>query len=136
MTQTEFDSTMKRIADLKKTSATLEAQLKPITDELEILKLEAIGYMQQTNSKRTGAVNGYYLTRVAGRSKKYVTDEDAAMEWLGSIEDGDVTAYLKLDEPAVVARAEKYLKETGEIVEFIDIIQGPEYITIKKEEAK
>lgn len=126
---------MKRIAAYKREAAALETKLRPVVDELERLKLEAIAYMQQTNSKRTGAVDGYYLTRVAGRSKKTVTDEDAALSWLGEIGEFS-TDYMKLDEPMIINRAEKYLKETGEILPFIEVTQGQEYLTVKTEEPK
>lgn len=135
MTQTDFENTLKRIAAYKREAAALEAKLRPVVDELERLKLEAIAYMQQTNSKRTGAVDGFYLTRVAGRTKKTILDEDAALVWLGELGEFS-TDYMKLDEPMVLSRAEKYFKETGEFLPFIEVTQGQEYLSVKQEETK
>lgn len=137
VTQTEFENTLKRIAELKRELAPFEKTIKYITDEMEMLKVDAMAYMQQIRSKRTEPVNGYYLTRVAGRTSKRVIDEGLATDWLASLEDDkDVTEYYELNEKAVINRYEKYLKETGELLDFIEVTQGPEYVTVKQEEKK
>lgn len=111
--------------------------MKELGDQIEMLKVEAMAHMQTTRSKRTEPVHGYYLTRVAGRTSKRVIDEGLATDWLASLEDDkDVTEYYELDEKAVINRAERHLKETGELLDFIEVTQGPEYVTVKQEEKK
>jgi hypothetical protein len=133
VTQTEFEFTLGEIAMLKRQLAPLESDVKTLTDQIEMLKVEAMAYMQSTRSKRTEPVNGFYLTRVAGRTTKRVTDEDAALDWLSLQEDEDITEYMKLDQKAVIHTAEEHLKATGEILPFIEVVQGQEYLTVKEE---
>jgi hypothetical protein len=54
-----------RIAELKAQLVPLEAQMKPLADELEQTKFQLMTAMQQTRSKRTEAIDGYFVVRAA-----------------------------------------------------------------------
>lgn len=117
-----------KIAELKTQLAPLEAQMKPLIDELEVTKIALIQAMQQSKSKRTEAVDGYYVVR-AERKSLSITDDSAVTEWLqdNGFELGE---YFKLDTTRVKAAAESALKETGELVPGIEV-NSTEYLTVK-----
>ncbi len=117
-----------RIADLKAKLAPLEAEMKPLNDEMEITKIALIQAMQQSKSKRTEAVDGYYVIR-AERKTLTIADESSVTEWL---EDNqfELSEYYKLDTTRVKAAAESAMKENGEIIPGIEV-SITEYLTVK-----
>lgn len=117
-----------KIAELKTQLAPLEAQVKPLVEELEIAKLALIQVMQQSKSKRTEAVDGYYVVR-SERKTVSIADEPAVTEWLEQ-NNFDLSEYFKLDTVRVKAAAESALKETGELVPGVEV-SSIEYLTIK-----
>lgn len=131
MTQTDFESTLKEIAALKRELAPVERQAKELTERIELLKIKAITYMREGSIKSTEPINGYSLVRVAGRTRKLVADQDAAVKWLAEIGE-DPTDYYDLIDAAVVKRAEEHLRDTGEVVDFVEIFQGPDYLTVRE----
>lgn len=117
-----------KIAELKSQLAPLEAQMKPLIEELEITKIALIQTMQQSKSKRTEAVDGYYVVR-AERKTLNITDDSAVTEWLQ--DNGfDLGEYFKLDSARVKAAAESAMKENGEIIPGIEV-NSTEYLTVK-----
>ncbi|BCW78303.1 hypothetical protein [Arthrobacter sp. NicSoilC5] len=99
-----------KVAELKAQLAPLEAQMKPLVEELEITKIALMQAMQQSKSKRTEAVDGYYVVR-AERKSFNITDPSAVDEWLG--DNGfDLGEYYKLDSARVKAAAESASKTT------------------------
>lgn len=117
-----------KIAALKAQLAPLEAQVKPLAEELEQTKFELMQAMQQSKSKRTEAVDGYYVIR-AERKTVTIADEPAVTEWLEQ-NNFDLSEYFKLDSVRVKAAAESAFKETGELVPGIQV-NRTEYLTIK-----
>ncbi|MDQ0672967.1 phage host-nuclease inhibitor protein Gam [Pseudarthrobacter siccitolerans] len=117
-----------RIAELKAQLAPLEIQMKPLVEELEITKLALMQAMQQSKSKRTEAVDGYYVIRAERRTVS-IADEPAVTEWLQENE-FDLSEYFKLDSARVKAAAESALKETGELIPGV-AVSSTEYLTIK-----
>lgn len=117
-----------KIAELKTQLAPLEAQMKPLIEELEVTKIALIQAMQQSKSKRTEAVDGYYVVR-AERKTVNITDEPAVTEWLQENE-FDLSEYFKMDTVRVKAAAESALKETGELIPGVEV-SSTEYLTVK-----
>ena len=118
-----------RIAELKRQLSPLEAQMKPILDELEQSKFQLMTAMQEGRSRRTDAVGGYFVIR-AERKSLNVTDELEVRNWLG--DNGfDINEFYKLDTARVKATAESALKETGELVPGTEVT-STEYLTIKE----
>lgn len=128
MTTPEFTKTIARVAQVRKTMRPLETKLDSYKAELDQLKYDIITHMQATKSKRTEPVNGYYVTRVAGRSKPVIINEQAAYDWLDS-NGYDLSDYARLD----ATKIQSTLKDDGEVVNFIEIETGQEYLSIKEE---
>lgn len=122
-----------RIAEIKQTLAPLEAQVKPLLDELDEAKFELMSVMLQSKSKRTEAVNGYYVVR-AERKTYTVEDKEAVSGWL--VANGfDLDEYTKLDATRIKAVAESAVKETGELIPGVHV-DAIEYLSVKEEVKK
>lgn len=129
MTDKDFEGSIARIAEIKRELAPLEAQMKPLLDELEAVKFAIMAHMQATRSKRTEAVNGFYVVR-AERKNVNIADEELVTSWL--LDQGfDLSEYTKLDTTRVKSAAESAMKENGEIVPGVEV-SSTEYLTIKE----
>lgn len=118
------------IATIKRQMAPLEAKLAPLKESLDEAKFELMLVMQETKSKRTESVNGYFAVR-AERSTFRIEDEQAVKEWLLNNR-FDMEDYMAIDKKRVEATAEATRKETGEIVPGVGM-EVNEYITLKKD---
>lgn len=125
----EFTNHLARIAEIKRELAPLEAQLRPLNEELEYLKLLVQQHMVQTRSKRTEAVNGFYAVRTERKSYN-IEDQMAVSDYLEK-HDFDLAEYYTLDAARVKAVAESTIKETGEIIPGVHV-GTTEYVSIKE----
>ncbi len=120
---------LSRMAAIRQTLAPLEAQIKPLTDELDTLKSQLMLAMQSAKSKRTEAVHGLYAVR-SERKTMTIIDPAAVDDWL-TAQDFDLGEYYKLDDKRVKAAAESAMKENGEIVPGIQVTSN-EYLMLKE----
>lgn len=134
MTTKQFTNTLTAIAKIKKQLAPLETKRDELNEQLEQYKFDIMAHMQETKSKRTEPVGGYYVTRVAGRSVTRLTDDNKAKLWLNA-NGYDIESYMKLDDKRVIAAVGQELQETGEIIDFIETTTGAEYVSVKEAKA-
>lgn len=135
MTTKDFEAKIAELGKLRDSLDTYKAITDPLTEQIEQIKFDIIRHMQETKSKRTEPVNGWTVTRVAGRVTRHLRDPQAAAAWLEE-NDQDLDDFMTIDEKKVIALVLEETRETGELVDFIEATAGQEYLTIKKEETK
>lgn len=136
MTPEEFTAKLTMVSHLKRRLEPLEAQIKPLKDELEQLKLEVYAHMTQTKSKRTEPVDGYFIVRKVGRAKVEV-DTEAAENWLTAnlptVDHYELYLEPALDPAKLVKLRDQHLLATGEVLDFIRQTTGPDILAISRE---
>lgn len=100
-----------------------------VKKEYDILREAAQYEMLAKGVKSTLPVKGFSLV-LSERNTPVVTDEDAVWSWLqDNVE--EPSEYTKLDSAKVVAFAQNWFQETGEIVPGIEN-QSTQYVSVKK----
>ena len=118
-----------KIAESKAKLDPLEGAIKPLKDELDQVKFELMLAMQHSKSKRTEAIDGYYVVR-AERKTVTIVDESSVTNWLQE-NNFDLADYLELNTTRVKATATSAMKENGEVIPVIEF-NSTEYLTVRE----
>lgn len=111
---TKLEQVLQQLAQATKEYAPIEARQKQMKALIDELRFEALGLMTEAKSRRTDALDGYYLVRT-DRVTPVIEDEGRVIQWLVD-NHFDPGEYRQLNAVRVKALAEAQLKETGEIL--------------------
>lgn len=121
MQPTEFSKTLEQIALLKSEEMKLSQLIEPyaaqrllLKGRLTALKEQALSQMTTLKTKRTEAVDGFYLVKVATPGYE-VSDRKALLTWL-TTNGIDLDSIMIFDLKALKALADTSLEAEGEVV--------------------
>lgn len=125
----KLELVLTQLASATREYAPIEAKQKQMKALIDELRFEAVGLMRDAKTKRTDAVDGYYLVRV-DKVTPVIEDEGKVLQWLAD-NHFDPDEYQQLNAPRVKALAESQLKETGEIMPGLTT-QETSYVSVKE----